>query len=377
MEGEIRFPRTEEKVSEGRPACCPRCGFERVRMNGRCRRRLIDPRLTEAEVVRFRCGSCGHSWRVYPEGVKERTPQSKCQKMVSATLYLFGLSYDKASIFLEALGCGIVKSVIWRNVQELGEKARGRFQRRRGKLGRRAVVGVDETELKVSGQGVTVGFVTDPETGELVGMRVLASRQGEEMGRWLCETAQQLGCEVVVTDELESYKGAAEEAGLEHQLCLAHWRKALARRLKKIDRYPKEKELIREALRQLDPAARKAIRWLHRQFSKAPPPRKGETQSPAYALRMLTLDILENWNRLTCYQRKQRPLRDKLGRKRRRDYLVPSTNNACENAIGRGAKIRYRTMRGYKSLRSAINTTLLIAALAGVLAGVSFQGLIS
>jgi len=34
-------------------------------------------------------------------------------------------------------------------------------------------------------------------------------------------------------------------------------------------------------------------------------------------------------------------------------------------------------MRGYKSLRSAINTTFLIAALGGVLAGVSFQGLIS
>ena len=59
MEREIRFPRTQEKASGGRPAGCPCCGFGRVRINGRCRRRLIDPRLSEAEVVRYRCGGWG------------------------------------------------------------------------------------------------------------------------------------------------------------------------------------------------------------------------------------------------------------------------------------------------------------------------------
>jgi transposase-like protein len=348
-----------------------------VRINGRHRRRLIDPRLSEAEVVRYRCGSCGHSWRVYPEGVNRNTPQTKCQQVVSATLYVLGLSYDKASVFLEALGCGIVKSAIWRNVQAMGEKARRRFAAAQKKLGGRAVVGMDETQLKVKGQGITVGFVTDAQTGELVGMQVLSSREGEELARWLCETAQALGCEVVVTDELESYKGAAEQAGVEHQLCLAHWRKAVARRLKGIEGYEKEKQLIREALKRLDPVALRTLRWLHRRFAKAPPPAKGARQSPAYAMRMLTLDCLENWNRLTCYQKKHKPLRDNLGRQAKRNYAVPPTNNACENAIGRGGKIRHKAMRGYKSLRSAISTTLLIAALGGVLAGVSFQGLIS
>jgi len=309
--------------------------------------------------------------------VNRNTPQTKCQQVVSATLYVLGLSYDKASVFLEALGCGIVKSAIWRNVQAMGEKARRRFRAAQKKLGGRPVLGFDETQLKVSGQGVTVGFVTDPKSGELVGMRVLSSREGEELAQWLCETAQALGCEVVVTDELESYKPAAEAAGVEHQLCLAHWRKAVARRLKKIQGYEKEKELIREALKRLDPVARRTLRWLHRRFAKAPPPRKGERQSPAYGMRMLTLDCLENWSRLTCYQKKHKPLRDNLGRREKRDYAVPHTNNACENAIGRGAKIRHKAMRGYKSLRSALTTTLLIASIAGVLAGVSFQGLIS
>jgi transposase-like protein len=291
-------------------------------------------------------------------------------------LYVLGLSYEKVSIFLRALGCGMVKSVVWGDVQEMGAKARRRFARGQKQLGRRPVLGVDETQYKVKGQGITVGFVTDPQTGELVGMRLLASREGEAMAQWLSETAQALGCEVVVTDELESYKGAAEQAGTEHQLCLAHWRKAIARRLKKLPGYEKEKALIQTALAELDPAGLKAIQWLHRHFSNAPPPRKGERQSPAYALRMLTLDCKENWKRLTCYQQKHKPLRDNLGRKTKRNYVVPSTNNACENAIGRGGKIRYKAMRGYKRLRSALNTTLLIAAVAGVLAGVSYQSLL-
>jgi len=376
VEREIRFPRTEERV-RGRPGCCPRCGFGRVRINGRQRRRVIDPRVTEVEVVRYRCGGCGHSWRSYPAGVQAFSPQTQCQKVVSVTLYVLGLSYDKASLFLGALGCGIVKSTIWENVQEMGERARRRFGAAQKKLGRRAVVGVDETQLKVKGHGISVGFVTDPKSGELVGMRVLSSRQGEELAKWLAETAQALGCEVVVSDELESYKGAAERAGLEHQLCLSHWRKAVARRLGKIEGYEKEKELIREALKQLDPVARRTLRWLLRRFAKAPPPRKGERQSPAYGMRMLTLDCLENWHRLTCYQKKHKPLRDNLGRRAKRDYAVPSTNNACENAIGRGGKIRHKAMRGYKSLRSAISTTLLIASIGGVLAGVTFQNLIA
>ena len=374
MEREIRFPRTEQKP-EGRPACCPRCGGKRVRGNGRPRRRLIDPRVAEAEVARFRCGGCGHSWRLYPAGVNRMSPQTQCQKVVSVTLYVLGLSYDKVSIFVHALDCGVVKSAIWRNVQELGNKARRRFGRVR--LGRRPVVGMDETQFKVRGQGLTVGFVTDVQTGELVGMRLLASREGEELARWLCETAEALGCEVVVSDELESYKGATEEAGVEHQLCLAHGRKAVARRLKRIEGYDQEKEVIKEALQELDGPAKRTMRWLHGHFAHAPPPRKGQKQSPAYAMRMLTLDILENWNRLTCYQKQDKALRDNLGRPVPRDYAVPNTNNACENAIGRGGKIRYKAMRGYKSVSSAVNTTLLIASAAGVLAEVPFSSLIT
>jgi len=262
------------------------------------------------------------------------------------------------------------------NVRAMGAQAMARQKKAAGRI-KAPVLGADETEVKLSGNGVTLGFLTDPSTGEIVGMRVLASREGEELAAWIMNAAQHFGAKVLVSDELESYKPAAEAAGVQHQLCLAHWRKAVALRLKRIQGYAEEKKLIREALKQLDEPARKTIRWLHRQFRRVQPPGKGERQSPGYALRMLTLDIVENWQRLTCYQQSAEPLRDNLGRKTPRRYRVPETNNATENAIGRGGKIRAKRMRGFKRADTILPIMFLLASLAGVLAGVPFQSLIA
>jgi hypothetical protein len=258
----------------------------------------------------------------------------------------------------------------------MGQAAMAKAKQAASRKNRRPVLGADETEVKLSGNGVTVGFLCDPSSGEIVGMEVLSSREGEELARWIMEAAKHFGARVLVSDELESYKPAAEKAGLSHQLCLAHWRKAVSRRLKKITGYAPEKKLIREALKQLDKPALRAIKALHREFARARPPGKGQKQSPAYALRMLTLDTIENWNRLTCYQETTEPLRDDLGRKRKRRYRVPTTNNATENAIGRGGKIRAKRMRGFKRADTILPILFLLASLGGVLAGVSFQSLI-
>jgi transposase-like protein len=276
---------------------------------------------------------------------------------------------------MKGLGMPISHVEIIFNVREMGAQAMARQKKAKAKI-KAEVLGADETQVKLSGNGVTLGFLTDPKSGEIVGMEILTSREGEELGRWMLEAAKHFGAKALVSDELESYKPAAENAGLEHQLCLAHWRKAVARRLKKIAGYAPEKKLIREALQQLDEAGLEAIRWLHAQFRRASPPRKGEKQSPEYALRMLTLDTIENWNRLVCHQQTHERFRDKLGRKVPRRYRVPSTNNATENAIGRGGKIRAKRMRGFKRADTLLPIMFLLASLGGVLAGVPFQSLI-
>ena len=374
MKQAIAFPELCASTDQ-RPAACPRCGRAGMGWHRGQRRPVVDLKLSEVEVVQYQCESCGASVTATPPGLSPGCKHSDRTKVLSVVLWGLGLSFRDAATVMKGLGVPISHVEIIFNVREMGAAAMARQKKAAARI-KAPVLGVDETEVKLSGNDVTLGFLTDPSTGEIVGMEILTSREGEELGRWIVEAAQRFGAKALVSDELESYKPAAEKAGLEHQLCLAHWRKAVARRLKKIEGYPEEKKLIREALRQLDDKGLAAIRWLHQQFRGARPPRKGQQQSPEYALRMLTLDLLENWNRLVCYQQEHEPLRDELGRKVRRSYQVPSTNNATENAIGRGGKIRAKRMRGFKRADTILPIMFLLASLGGVLAGVPFQTLI-
>lgn len=374
MKEALTFPELSASTDQ-RPAACPRCGRIGLGWHRKLTHPVVDLKLAQVEVVQYQCEACGASVTVTPPGLAPGCKHSERTKVLSVVLWGLGLSFRDAAAVMKGLGVPISHVEIIYNVRELGHKAMTRQQKAKAKL-KTAVLGADETEVKLSGNGVTLGFLTDPSSGDIVGMEILTSREGEELGRWLLEAAQHFGAKALVSDELESYKPAAEQAGLEHQLCLAHWRKALARRLKKIDGYAGEKQLIREALKQLDEKGLAAIRWLHQQFRQARPPRKGQKQSPEYALRMLTLDLIENWHRLVCYQQTHEPMLDNLGRRVPRTYQVPSTNNATENAIGRGGKIRAKRMRGFKRADTILPIMFLLASLSGVLAGVPFQSLI-
>ena len=374
MKEAISFPELSASTDR-RPAACPRCGRTGMGWHRRRTRPVVDLKLSQVEVIQYQCEGCGASVTVTPSGLQPGCQHSDRTKVLSVVLWGLGLSFRDAALVMKGLGVPISHVAIIFNVREMGAAAMAR-QRKAASRIKAPVLGADETEVKLSGNGVTLGFLTDPSTGEIVGMEILASREGEELARWMVEAAKHFGARALVSDELESYKPAAEKAGLEHQLCLAHWRKAVARRLKKIEGYPEAKGLIQEALKQLDKPALRAIKALHREFARARPPGKGQKQSPAYALRMLTLDLIENWNRLVCYQHTHERFRDKLGRQVRRSYQVPSTNNATENAIGRGGKIRAKRMRGFKRADTILPTMFLLASLGGVLAGVPFQSLI-
>ena len=87
------------------------------------------------------------------------------------------------------------------------------------------MMGADETVLKVRGKQMVVGFVTDAESGQLVGMDVLVQRDSEGFVRWLEGYVSRFGVESMVTDDLNTYKPVVERLGVDHQVCIAHVRK--------------------------------------------------------------------------------------------------------------------------------------------------------
>ena len=111
------------------------------------------------------------------------------------------------------------------------------------------------------------------------------------------------------------------------------------------------KELLEELLEELPEGGEKEIGRLHRRYLWASPPTRGRSRSEkegskkkasaAYRMRMLSLELLEKWPKIRLHL--SRP-----------ELKLDGTNNATERGIGK-SKVRYKTMRGYKSIGGMAN----------------------
>ena len=107
-----------------------------------------------------------------------------------------------------------------------------------------------------------------------------------------------------------------------------------------------------ELIHERRPEQQAEVQALYERYAAAPAPKKKKAASITYRMRNLFLDRWNLWPRLTFY----RTWIDQDGKP-----ILDGTNNATERAIGWWIKERYRTMRGYKRERSALNVCRLIA----------------
>jgi transposase-like protein len=328
-----------------RPGACLYCGRPILNRHGTVSKPIKDHRLSRVIAHRYKCLSCKRTFRHYPAGITKKD-QSQRLVVLAALMYGLGLSCSGASHLLGALGVDLGKMSVWRDAQQAGEALR-----RKRPAGRVRVLGADETVYKVKGRKVLVGFVVDGESGRTLGFEVLFEGDGEAFKEWLEPYAEELGAEVLLTDDNDSYSVAAAGLGVEHQLCVAHVRKYVAKRSKSIleqaraewgegderlDKLAEDLGLVKELVEQLREEGGARMGRSHRNYSRASAPeRKGEKASAAYRMRTLTLELWDKWRKLRLYR-----ARPELG--------LDGTNNATERAIGK-SKVRYKTMRGYKS----------------------------
>jgi hypothetical protein len=108
----------------------------------------------------------------------------------------------------------------------------------------------------------------------------------------------------------------------------------------KLKKLEEDLKALKGLLKELAEEGGRRIGRLHRGYLwAAPPTRKGrrtEKASAAYRMRMLTLKLWNEWGKIRLHL-----ARPGLG--------LDGTNNASERGIGR-SKVRYKTMRGYKSI---------------------------
>lgn len=327
-----------------------------------------DTGLKEVKARRYRCTTCGRSFRVYPTGVSQ-SQQSDRLKAMSVLLYVLGLSYGGVEDFLTAIGLGIGKTTVYENVQAAGVVARKQQKTGLERGGQRAVIGADGTFLKAKGQQVGIEVVVDDDTGELLGLDITTSESAQEIEPFIRKIAEQVEAEVLVSDDFDTYKNIADNADLAHQICQSH----IIRNVDKVESiglpsrmiYPpllpkgakssyhqieRDGRIVQGLVRDRPPDAKQILAILYDCYEAAPTPKPKQKHPIWYRMKRLIWRLWTRWERITLDQHYDN---------------LDGTNNACERLIGWWIKERYRTMRGYKRTLSTRNVVA-VTSLLGV-----------
>ena len=304
-----------------RPRGCRWCGSVLLQRHQTVPKTVIDTQVRETEAVRYRCTDCRRTFRRYADGVS-RARQSQRVVGLAVLLWTLGLSAWATSIVLKGLEAGIHRSTVHRDRLRAGLLLQ-QSPRRPAAV---RVLGADETVVRIRGQAQLIGFVVDAASGKTVGVDVLWDQDSEAFQRWLEPYLTTLGVEVLVTDDLATYKPVSRQLGLPQQVCLTHVRKWVGHRLRQIDGWEEEKASVREIVRSLPQDGGTRLMALEKRVRGSP------------LLRRLIVDLLQRWPSLVFHQ--GRP-------------WVPATNNRTEQGIGK-SKVRFKTARGFGSAVGAM-----------------------
>lgn len=374
----VRLPKLDPTVIQP-PTRCPwkhpktkrRCTGTHFKLHqAHCRKPVRDLRHTQVTAQRYECLKCHHSFRVYPQGVSEDQLTASL-KALCVLLYLLGLSYQGVVDLLEALLHPVSKTTVYNQVQAAGKKVRQlRKAWRKQHAGQIKALGIDFTHVQCAGQDQIVAVASALLTGEPLDIELLEAEASVRILRWIREIAEEIGAEILVTDDADALKSVADELGCEHQICRAHVNRNVhdlvaqlgTKALEHPDRVPWEMpgmtvDQFLEDLQDLEWIIKSVphdgqhqLDQLAAHYQMAPPPPQDGKATMWYRMRLLTLDWSENWKRLALYQTWRGEKNEKLD----------GTNNVTEQIIGQSVKERYRTMRGYKRPESIRNVSSLI-----------------
>ena len=353
-----------------RPEECPYgCGGKAFWLRQEVHKSVRDSTHSEVIARRYECLHCRRTFRVYPQGINQKQFSQRAIGL-AVMLYLLGLSYGAVVLLLEALGLWIGKTTVYEAVQAMAERVPGMKQSHLLDDYRTPALGADLTSVKCKGKWLPLGVTVDPLTGITLSIDQLPAEDAQNLKAWLEPIIEAVDACVLVTDDADAFKTAADENGMYHQVCKSHVLRnseALIEQLQanltngcnssleqigvSVQQALLDLQRLNELIHLRSPEAGHELERLYQRYQDAKPPPRGKPASVAYRLRNLLLDRWNLWPRLTFY----RSWQDPAGRK------LDGTNNATERAIGWHIKERYRTMRGYKREQSAVNVSRLIA----------------
>jgi transposase-like protein len=354
------------------PQQCPTPGCKGKRFYPRqaVEKKIVDTKHKQVQAWRYQCSACGHTFRVYPQGVSKQHISQRVSGL-GVMLYLLGLSYGAVAIVLETLAIAVGKTSVYRAVQAAAEKVPGLKQSHLLAGYRTGAVGADVTSVRCGGKWLPLGITVDAMTGMTLSIDGLPGEEAEQLKAWLEPILDVVDADVLVTDDADAFKKVSDETGRAQQVCKSHVvrnTEALVADLSALIQAGQDRSLetievsaeqaltdlaaLKRLIHSRQPEEQPDLERLYLRYATARKPPKGRRFDVAYRMRNLFLDRWSLWPRLTFY----RTWKDELGH-----LQLDGTNNDCERSIGWWIKERYRSMRGYKREQSALNVSRLIA----------------
>jgi transposase-like protein len=233
-------------------------------------------------------------------------------KGLGVLLYLLGLSYGAVSLALDALGVCMCKSHVYDAVQATAERVPGMTRDQVLENVRTPALGGDLTSVKVKGEWYPLGLTVDYTTGLALTVDGLSGEDAATLEEWMGPIAEAVGAEILVTDDADALKTAADNLGREHQVCKGHVKPNTESLIESFEPAVKTDadgslaaagvtpEQAQADLKQLGelivrrkPEDMNELETMHYRYLAASPPGAGEKATTAYRLRLLFLD---RWN---------------------------------------------------------------------------------
>lgn len=354
------------------PKNCPQKGCRGKRFTPRqeVSKKIVDAQYPEVNAWRYECKECGHVFRVYPKGVSQKQISKRVNGM-AVMLYILGLSYGAVEIVLNSLGMGIGKTSVFRAVQAVAKQVPGVKREKLLSGYKTKVVGADVTSVRCNGKWLTVGIAVDATNGMVLSIDELAGEDAEQLQAWLEPILDAVDADVVVSDDADAFKQVSDKTGRSQQVCKSHVGRntdALVEELSALlgagqdhsldtigisaEQAVSDLATLKEMIHTRRPEEQSRLEEIYLRYAQARKPGRGKKYDVAYRMRNLFMDRWNLWPRLTFY----RTWKDEDG-----NEILEGTNNHCERAIGWWIKERYRSMRGYKQVSSALGVSRLIA----------------
>ena len=330
---------------------------------------LRDTEYGTVSAHRYRCLRCKRTFRVYPQGVTQAQTSQRV-KGLAVMLYVLGLSYGATSLALAALRVYMSRPSVYEAIQAAAEKVPGLKHNKVFAGLRTPALGGDLTSVRCNGEWLPLGLAVDDTTGLVLTVDELPAEDAEALKEWLEPIAAAVDAELLVSDDADVFKTVAKELDLEHQVCKGHVKRNTETFIQNLESKVESDEdgslaaigvtpeqaladlrRLGELILSRQPEEENELEEMHHRYTGAAPPTHGQKATVAYRLRLMYLDRWNLWRPLTRYRTWQGP----------KGETIDGTNNGCERAIGWWVKERYRTMRGYKRRKSAVNVSRLLA----------------